>query len=96
MAKRYILSRAAAEDLEAIYAYGLQHWGYRQAESYQDALFAAFDALALGQAFSRPLMDAYRKVSVGSHFVVYRESDTTVYVTRVLHQRMDIETHFPS
>jgi len=94
VANRYTLSRAAIADLENLYVFGLERWGFRQAERDQDALFAAFDALASGEAHSRPLIDLYRKVAVGSHFIVYREDDVAIYVTRILHRRMDIERHF--
>ncbi len=89
--RQYTLSQAAMADLDDIYAYGLEHWGFRQAEAYQDAIFLTFDALADGRAHTRPLIDAYRKASVGSHFVIYREDETTVFVVRVLHQQMDVE-----
>jgi toxin ParE1/3/4 len=78
-------------DLDDIYAYGLERWGFRQAERYQDALFSIFDGLAAGSVATRPFMDGYRKASSGSHFVIYREDEGVIYVTRVLHQQMDIE-----
>jgi toxin ParE1/3/4 len=35
----------------------------------------------------------YRKLSVGSHFIIFRLVHGQVDVIRVLHQRMDIASH---
>ncbi|WP_230469130.1 MULTISPECIES: type II toxin-antitoxin system RelE/ParE family toxin [Burkholderia] len=37
--------------------------------------------------------DGYVRYAVGAHVVFYRETNDTIDMLRVLHQRMDIERH---
>ncbi len=35
----------------------------------------------------------YRRVSVGSHMVFYREMEAAIVIVRILHQGMDFDRH---
>lgn len=42
----------------------------------------------------RPELSAEHKIfPAGRHIIVYRVTDTAIYVSRVLHERMDIRRH---
>lgn len=89
------LTPLAETDLEEIWRYTFERWSLEQAESYHRDLIDAFEALARSDKLGRPCVarDGYRRYPVGSHVVFYRETDRTLDVIRVLHQRMDVERH---
>jgi toxin ParE1/3/4 len=97
--KGYILSPAARGDLDAIWSYTAEKWGIDQAARYvfdiRDACQPlASDGLKKGRSADN-IRAGYRKFSVGSHFIFYRISaDRHVEVIRILHQRMDVQSHF--
>jgi toxin ParE1/3/4 len=87
----YKLSPLAQTDLEDIWLYTFETWSLEQAERYQNDVMAAIAELARGTRTGRPIgiRTGYFKYPVGSHFVFYRQSDSSLDVIRVLHQRMD-------
>ncbi|WP_119273623.1 type II toxin-antitoxin system RelE/ParE family toxin [Taklimakanibacter deserti] len=91
----YKLSPLAEADLENIWLYTFQRWSLEQADSYHAAIVSAFEGLAAGTKRGRTvsIREGYFKYSVGSHLVFYKLSDTGIDVVRVLHQRMDIDSH---
>jgi toxin ParE1/3/4 len=56
---------------------------------------ATISDLADGKRIGRPagIRQGYFKCATGSHFVFYRQSDSSLDVIRVLHQRMDAPTY---
>ncbi len=87
----YRLSPLAQADLEEIWLYTFTKWSLEQADSYLAGFVAAFEALATGMKAGRPIdvRDGYFKYAIGSHFVFYRQSDSSLDIVRILHQRMD-------
>jgi toxin ParE1/3/4 len=89
----FVLSPAAKADLASIWQYTTGRWNIEQADRYLLEINTACKALAKGQRTGRSIDKArsgYKKLSVGSHFVVYRTVDNSIDVVRILHQRMDI------
>ena len=87
-----VLRPAARADIEGIWDYTLERWGLDQAIRYDDALRAAVEGLGTGEPRSQAAGDirpGLRRARVGSHVVIFRETEETVEVVRVLHQRMD-------
>ena len=89
------LTPLAESDLEDIWRYTFEHWSIEQANRYHRDLVATMNALACGEKTGRVgiVRDGYLQYAVGSHIVFYRETETTLDVGRVLHQRMDIDRH---
>jgi toxin ParE1/3/4 len=89
------LTPLAVHDLEEIWRYTRGRWSLAQAERYHRDLIAALEALARGEKVGRPCMarEGYLRYPVGAHVAFYRESERTLDVIRVLHQRMDVERH---
>ena len=94
-ARIYRLTPLAEADLEQIWLYTSRNWSPEQADTYLAGIMAAFAGLAAGNRKGRPVLvrEGYLKYAVGSHLVFYRESDTTMDVIRILHQRMDVENY---
>ncbi|WP_018441892.1 type II toxin-antitoxin system RelE/ParE family toxin [Trinickia symbiotica] len=89
------LTPLAESDLEDIWRYTFEHWSIEQANRYHRDLVATMNALARGEKTGRVCIvrEGYLQYAVGSHIVFYRETETTLDVSRVLHQRMDIDRH---
>lgn len=94
---RYVLTNAAAQDLDSIWDYSAETWSVDQADKYVREIRAACDALAKGEKQGRPAEEVragYQKLAVGSHFLFFRErGDAIIEIVRILHQRMDIPSH---
>ncbi len=91
----YRLSPRAEADLEEIGLYTFKNRSAEQADSYHNAIVAAFEELAAGSKTGRPvdIREGYFKYPAGSHLVFYRLSEAGLVVVRVLHQRMDVGRH---
>ncbi|WP_175961447.1 type II toxin-antitoxin system RelE/ParE family toxin [Burkholderia pyrrocinia] len=89
------LTPLAELDLEDIWRYTVEHGSLEQADHYHRDLVGTMEALARGKKAGRTCIvrNGYFRYAVGSHVVFYRETDDTIDVIRVLHQRMDIERH---
>lgn len=94
---KVVIRPAAKRDLEAIAIYTKQQWGMRQAQRYVAALRIDIESLA-----HFPMRHAlycgsdgveFRKLSSGHHLVFYTFDQGTVQITRILHERMDIDRH---
>lgn len=93
---RLKVSQAAADDLEGIWLYTIEHWSLEQADRYLNLILDGFDLILndpkSGRDFSH-VRKSYFAANVGSHLVFYRidEAADELEVVRVLHERMDIE-----
>jgi toxin ParE1/3/4 len=95
-AEGFRLSRRAAADLEAIYDYTAKTWSAAQAERYTHDLEAAIQGLVTGSRVGRrreDLGEDLHSLLVGSHLVIYRESNAYLLVARILHGSMDHALH---
>jgi toxin ParE1/3/4 len=87
-----ILSRQAREDIINILQYTYEKYGAQQEKKYAAALDNGFETItknpSLGHA--RPdLSKNHKAFIVEQHVVVYRVIGRGVYVSRILHSRMD-------
>ncbi|MCH8240888.1 MAG: type II toxin-antitoxin system RelE/ParE family toxin [Proteobacteria bacterium] len=95
--KRLLFSPAAQDDIEKIYDYTLKIWGIIQAEHYVSDIRDTCRDLASGKregSGASAIRPGYFKKTSGSHFIFYRLPKPGIMeVVRILHQRMDIESH---
>ncbi len=91
------LTNKAKSDLKDIAIYTQNTWGKRQRNVYLTALDQSFFALAadhLKGSDCCEIRSGYRKHKVGKHIIFYREINLSlIEIVRILHGRMDIETH---
>jgi toxin ParE1/3/4 len=90
--KRYFIQPAASARLEDIYRYTLQHFGFRQADTYVDSAFALFAERRIAwRRIPREFgVDGYF-ARYQSHYVFWKlRSDGQVAIVAILHQRMDL------
>ncbi|MCB1801953.1 MAG: type II toxin-antitoxin system RelE/ParE family toxin [Gammaproteobacteria bacterium] len=92
----YRLSRLAATDLEAIAAFSIDCFEFKQARRYQDQLIACFSNLVANPSPDRraeQLAKGLRRFEHGSHIIFYKREGDDVFVVRVLHYRTDAGRH---
>jgi toxin ParE1/3/4 len=92
----YVLSKPAEEDLAQILEQGVEIWGIDQATEYakliDDALYllAKHPQLGHDRSHIKPNVRSFR---VESHIIFYRQQPAHLEVIRILHKRMDFESH---
>lgn len=93
---RYVLSPKAQADIDGIWDYTADIWNIEQADRYVDRIKRACESISPDGREGRLLTEVregYRKVAVGSHFIIFRIVEDTIDVVRILHQKMDIPSH---
>lgn len=92
------LTKKAVEDLRAIGRYTQKTWGRKQRNQYLTRLDESFQTLSrepeIGLACDH-IQKGYRKYHVGRHLVFYRRTDDHILIIRIIHDRMDVESHLP-
>ena len=87
---------AAKSDLRQISRQSRERWGAAQAFSYVSGITASLSRLTqmpeLGVGRS-DLGSGDRRLGVGAHAIFYRVELDRIEVIRILHQRMDADTH---
>lgn len=89
-------SHLAEKDLIGIWRYSFENWGEAQADFYLDQIDGVLKKVAdnpeIGTDASA-IKQGYKKIKSGKHVIFYKFNDEVLDVIRVLHQRMDIESH---
>jgi toxin ParE1/3/4 len=92
--RRIELSRQAREDFRDILAYTLTTWGESQLAKYRASINDALHVVLRNPSVGRPSVKPSLKVlAVGHHRIYYRTIDGTIYIVRILHERMDTSRH---
>jgi toxin ParE1/3/4 len=90
------ISRLALKDLENIWEYTVEQWSKEQANKYYNEIFSVIDKICeksdTGKSIDE-IKKGHRRANVKSHMIIYKVISTTVYIDRILHQKMDIEKH---
>ena len=92
--RRLELSQHAKEDFRDILAYPLTTWGESQLAKYRASINDALHVILRNPSAGRPSVKPTIKVlAVEHHRIFYRTIDDTIYVVRILHERMDTSRH---
>ncbi len=92
---KYKLTNKAVEDLSDIWSYTFEEWSERQADTYYDMLISNCKRIAenpsLGKNYDG-IMGNLFGLRTNRHIIFYRQiSKNEIEVTRILHERMDLE-----
>ena len=90
------LTEAALEDLRSIRGYTLATWGAEQEELYLDKLWLRIEAIRSDPFRYRlhgDLFPGCRIASEGRHVLLFRASEESLEIARVLHSAMDLKSH---
>ncbi len=92
---KYNLTKKAVEDLAVIWDYTFEEWSEKQADTYYDMLIANCKRIAenpsLGKNY-KGVVDNLFGLRTNTHIIFYRQiAKNEIEVTRILHERMDLE-----
>ena len=93
---RYRLSKAAAQDLEDIYLYGILQLGETQADRYIDGMRERLELICLNPQLGRidsNTNPAIRRCEYASHVIFYDILPAHLLVVRILHGAADYLQH---
>lgn len=89
------ISQLAELDLENIWLYTLQNWSHKQADKYYrliiSEIYSICDNPEIGKAIEELKME-HRVRKIESHIIIYKIKRDKIWIDRILHQRMDIES----
>jgi toxin ParE1/3/4 len=91
------LTVKALEDLKSIGRFTERKWGRGQRNKYLAMLDSSFHAIVHQPGIGTScdyIREGYRKYHAGRHLIFYRQGGTFIEIIRVLHDSMDIESHF--
>ncbi len=82
------LTQKAQTDLSNILSFTLQTWGEKQFIKYKDTINDGLIAIASNPQLGQKIYGVMN-YHVGRHKIFYRVENSTIYVLRILHDRMD-------
>lgn len=92
-----ILSPQAEDDFADILQYTLETWGDRQLYIYRAVIDKALQTVLQNPEIGhqRPeLSQRHRSFPAGQHVIFYWIEQKVIYVSRILHERMDVRSAF--
>jgi toxin ParE1/3/4 len=94
---REIVKRPRArEDLKEIWRYSFNEWGEAQADKFLAEIVAGIARLKEHPEMGRSRDDlraGYRSLRINQHVVFYLVTPSVIRIVRVLHLRMDPDSH---
>jgi len=96
MKLHYELSKLALKDIDNIWEYTLDTWSKAQANKYYKKIFSAIGTICDNPEIGKSIEDlksGHRIAKVKFHLIVYKKKNSNIYIDRILHQRMDVESH---
>jgi toxin ParE1/3/4 len=94
MKLKFVISEFALKDLDIIWEYTVEQWSKEQANKYFNEIFSAIDKICENSDTGKPIDEikkGHRRNNVKSHMIIYKVKKSTIYIDRILHQKMDIE-----
>lgn len=86
------LTQDADEDLELLIDFSIKKFGLNQTEKYKQGLFARFESILDGVAYSTDysfVREGLKRVNYESHAIYYEWiGEDEILIMRILHQRM--------
>lgn len=92
---KYELSELALEDIDLIWEYTVQNWSIKQAEKYYTDIISTIDLICENPEIGRSLSEVnttHKRKNIGSDMIIYKLQNNMIFVDRILHQRMDLES----
>ena len=91
----YEISKLAQQDLEDIWRYTLENWSLTQADKYYKLIIKEFDRICKDPEIGFPIdyvKLGHRTLPIKSHIIVSKIQASKIWIDRILHKNMDLET----
>ena len=94
---KFVLTSKAKSDLKSIAKYTSKNWGRTQRNKYLSVMNSTFcdlaDDVLIGQRYFN-ILNKYYKYQIGKHIIFYHRIDKNmIEIVRILHEKMDIQSH---
>lgn len=92
MKLKFEISELALEDLDNIWEYKVEQWSNEQANKYYNEIFSALDKICVNSDTGKSIDEikkGHRRTNVKFHMIIYKVKGSTIYIDRILHQKMD-------
>lgn len=87
------ISKQASHEIDTIWEYTKEHWSEQQADYYHALLWQEFRSIRdnpeTGKSYDG-VIKGLRSTKVKSHLIFYKTSKKSIFIFRILHERMDI------
>ncbi len=96
MKQTYSIRALALADLEKIWLYSLEEWGFEQADIYSNSLISRFEWLSRNPYTGKDREDiknGYYCFPEGMHLVFYKMTKYGIDIIGIPHQSMDVTNH---
>jgi toxin ParE1/3/4 len=93
---KYRIRSAAVKDLEGIWEFTFRKWSKGQADRYHGLIINEIEYIANNRIVGKDIghiKEGYYVTYVKSHMIFFKRQKGIVHVIRILHQKMDIESH---
>lgn len=93
------ISKLAKRDLEKIWNFTANEWSPTQANKYYNSLIRGIKSICKNPGIGRSIQEVkkeHRILPIKSHLIVYKFDRNIVFVDRILHRRMDIDSRLDS
>ena len=97
MPNKYTVSKRADKEISKILEYSYREFGLDQAVKYKIGLENCFQLLADNPGMGRECNDIrneYFRHEHESHIIFYRQRSNDIFITAIIHDRMDIKNIF--
>ena len=87
---------SAKNDIKKIWRYSYNNWGENQANKYVNELGQAINSIADNQMIGSVIdhvLEGYRMHHYKHHLIIYRFTQNTIVIVRVLGENMDVKRH---
>ncbi len=91
----YELSELAKLDLEDIWIYTVKRWSLNQANEYYELIIDEILEICKNPQLGKSIeliKKLHRLRKIKSHLIIYKIDNKTVYVNRILHKKMEINS----
>ena len=86
------VSKLALKDMDEIWEYTAEHWSKQQANKYYKEIIDAIEKICNKSVIGTDeVKKGHKRVNIRSHMIIYKIQNNTVFIDRILHQKMDIE-----
>jgi toxin ParE1/3/4 len=91
----YKLTKKAVEDLENIWDYTFEKWSLEQADKYYSLLISSFNLIGENPNIGKNYLGVNTELfglKTNRHIIFYRRlPNKPIEITRILHERMDLQ-----
>ena len=88
------VSKLALKDMDEIWEYTAEHWSKQQANKYYKEIIDVIEKICNKSVMGTGIDEVkkgHKRVNIRSHMIIYKIQNNTVFIDRILHQKMDIE-----